>query len=85
MKTVNENREELKQGRGAQDMKYQVIKHAPSHPAAGSGGPGPGTCVPEQSVVMSQHRSREAAVKAMKRYDRDHRGYATFELAIETK
>lgn len=54
---------------------YEVIKTIPSHP-----GPRMKTAVPEREVTMSRHRTEAAATKAMVRYDRSHRGYASFRV-----
>lgn len=55
--------------------KYDVIKTLPSQP-----GPGLRTSQPGREVVMSSHRSEAAAERAAAKYDRDHRGYATFRV-----
>ena len=54
---------------------YQVIKTLPPTP-----GPGLQTVVPERDVVMSRHRTRQAAERAVRRYDRSHRGYGQFTI-----
>jgi len=54
---------------------YQVIKTLPTTP-----GPGLRTVAPERDVVMSRHRSRQAAERAVRRCQRSHRGYAAFRI-----
>lgn len=55
--------------------KYVVIKTLAGRPNEGNRGSSP-----EREVVMSRHRTLELAVRAERRYEREHRGYAHFRI-----